>query len=365
MREKRNVICVITFLVFLGWMFFSCIFLPKATYSYSERRSLATMPTFTGKHILDGSFMTKFEKYSLDHYPFREKFRGIKAIANRYVFAKKENNGVYLADGYVSSMEYPINMSSLLHAGKKFRYIYETYAKEKSGEIYLALIPDKNYFLAEKSGILSLDYNLFAQKMRQEMEYATYIDLYDSLELEDYYRTDTHWKQERLMEVAKRLATGMGVELETEWEKKSLETPFYGVYYGQLSLPMEPDQISYLNNPTLEQCVVYDYEHQKKGNIYDFQKAEGKDPYEFFMSGPISLLEVENPKAKEKKELIVFRDSFASSLMPLFVSGYSKITMVDIRYIQSQSLGTYIDFAGKDILFLYSTMVLNHSETIK
>ena len=124
MRGKRNVICVITFLVFLGCMGLSCVFLPKETYSYTERRSLATMPTFTVKHIMDGSFMTQFEKYSLDHYPLRETFRSIKAAGNRYVFGKKENNGVYLADGYISTMEYPMNPSSLANAGKKLRYIY-------------------------------------------------------------------------------------------------------------------------------------------------------------------------------------------------------------------------------------------------
>lgn len=36
---------------------------------------------------------------------------------------------------------------------------------------------------------------------------------------------------------------------------------------------------------------------------------------------------------------------------------------MDIRYISSGMLGRFIDFAGKDVLFLYSTSVLNNPGT--
>ena len=74
---------------------------------------------------------------------------------------------------------------------------------------------------------------------------------------------------------------------------------------------------------------------------------------------------IENPNAESSKELIVFRDSFASPLAPLLASGYKKITLVDIRYLPSPSLQKYIQFQNQDVLFLYSTSVLNHSKTLK
>ena len=68
-------------------------------------------------------------------------------------------------------------------------------------------------------------------------------------------------------------------------------------------------------------------------------------------------------KAKENatsdKELIVFRDSFASSMVPLLLENYKTVTLVDIRYMSTQVLGNFIDFHGQDVLFLYSTTVLN------
>ena len=74
---------------------------------------------------------------------------------------------------------------------------------------------------------------------------------------------------------------------------------------------------------------------------------------------------LENPENDTGKELIVFRDSFASSLIPLLVEGYDKITLVDTRYISPKILNKYIEFNNQDILFLYSTSIINNSYSLK
>ena len=84
-----------------------------------------------------------------------------------------------------------------------------------------------------------------------------------------------------------------------------------------------------------------------------------------FLSGPISLVTIENPGARTDKKLVIFRDSFGSSIAPLLTGGYAEITLADIRYIHPDLLEQFVDFEGCDVLFLYSTLVLNHSETIK
>ena len=95
------------------------------------------------------------------------------------------------------------------------------------------------------------------------------------------------------------------------------------------------------------------------------EKAKGHDAYEIFLSGTSALQVIENPKAEKEKELIVFRDSFGSSLIPLLVEGYSKITVIDTRYVQSQMLGSLVDFHGQDTLFIYSTIILNNSLVLR
>ena len=40
---------------------------------------------------------------------------------------QKDNNGVYIKDGYAAKLEYPMNESSIDHAAERFRYLYENF----------------------------------------------------------------------------------------------------------------------------------------------------------------------------------------------------------------------------------------------
>jgi hypothetical protein len=128
---------------------------------------------------------------------------------------------------------------------------------------------------------------------------------------------------------------------------------------------MAPDELVWMESELLKDCKVYNYETGKYGSVYDSTKLEGNDLYETFLSGPVSLLTIENPHAETDKELIIFRDSFGSSIAPLLVQGYKTVTLVDVRYISSAMLDRFIDFHGQDVLFLYSTLVLNNSNQMQ
>ena len=100
----------------------------------------------------------------------------------------------------------------------------------------------------------------------------------------------------------------------------------------------------------------------KQGEMYNMKKAFGDDPYEMFLSGTMPLITIESPTSDTDRELILFRDSYGSSIAPLFLSGYKKITVIDIRYVKSDYLGYLTEFnKDADVLFLYSTTLLNNS----
>lgn len=363
-RVKNIVVTCVMIAFFLCLSAFAWL-KPKDAYSDSERRALEQFPELSPEQILSGDFMTDFETYTLDQFPFRDGFRNIKAISAFYVFRQSDNNDIYIADGYVSKLEYPQKPESVKRVGERFRYVYDKYLADTDAKVYFSVIPDKNYFLAEKNGYLSLDYTGFIEGLKQQTDFMEYVDITGLLSIEDYYRTDTHWRQECIVDVVQRLAEAMGVTLTGEYTENTLEHPFYGVYYGQAALPLPAEKIKYLTSPAMENATVYDFQNGKNIGVYDFEKAEGKDPYEMFLSGSLSLITIENPDAATDEELIIFRDSFGSSIAPLFVEGYAKITLVDIRYIHPDMLGRFITFDNQDVLFLYSTLVLNNAETIK
>jgi len=360
MEKKRNIIYVCVVAVLFFGLSIAAWLKPADDFSATERRPLDQFPELSVDTIFNGKFMGEFEEYTLDQFPLRDTFRSIKAMMHLYVFGQSDNNDVYMADGYVSKLDYPLSDKAMGNAVKKFQSIYETYISGTEAKVYYSIIPDKNVFLAEKNGYLAYDYAEMYGYFEKNLSNMTYIDITNLLSIEDFYHTDTHWKQENILDVAQTLAGAMGVELQAEYEKMTLDTPFYGVYYGQLALPIEPDRLTYLNNEMFEECIIINHENGKEIPMYSMEKAIGRDPYEMYLSGSLSVITIENPNATTDKELVIFRDSFGSSLAPLLVEGYAKITIFDARYLNEAMMGQFVEFDKQDVLFIYSTSVLNN-----
>ena len=340
---------------------------PRTEVSEAERRPLKQMPEIKVENILNGKFMSEFEDFTLDQFPLRDTFRKAKSLFHAYVLGQQDNNDVYIVDGFAVKQEYPYNPDSIDHALNRFNHLYEKYLTESDGRIFMTIVPDKGYYLGESSGHLVMDYQDMFTSLEAGMPWAEFVDITDTLDAYSYYRTDTHWRQESLLEAAGALCEALGVtspELEG-YSFTALERPFYGVYYGQAALPMDPETIFLAESQLLMDCTVLDWESGKYGDVYDMTKLNSKDLYEVFLSGSRSLLTIENPNATTDRELIIFRDSFGSSMAPLLVQDYAKVTLVDIRYIQIDVLDRFLEFNGQDVLFLYSTLVLNNSSTIK
>ena len=105
-------------------------------------------------------------------------------------------------------------------------------------------------------------------------------------------------------------------------------------------------------------------ENDKLNKIYNTEKLELMDSYDVYLDGASSFIEINNNNNFDK-ELIVFRDSFGSSLVPLLIPYYSKITVIDNRYIGSKYFMDLVNSNNPDILFSYSTLIVNNSSSLK
>lgn len=388
-KWKQRITIYSFFICIVATMIVFVIF-PKESVSKSERRRLAEKPEFTAKSLLEESFMEDLEEYFLDHFPFRERLRRLKAYFAYGVLGQKENNGIYVKDGHAAKLEYPLNEDSVKRLANKMQELKAQYFPNEN--TWYAIVPDKNYFLAAPNGYPSMDYEqmllLLQQKLGEEEteKEFQYIDIISGLSIEDYYNTDTHWKQERLFDTVERLGNALGIEaylnLEAANYKFNEINDFYGVYYGQAALPMEADTISYLTSDTILAARVWNIEENMLNNtvimpfdakavwkpIYQLDKLEGEmhfDKYDVFLGGAASIQVMESPDAATDRRLVIFRDSYTSSLAPLLLEGYSEIALVDLRYISSSMIGDYVDFDGADVLFLYNTSVVNQSNMLK
>ena len=383
----KNIVTSVIFLVVIVGVFLGCLLHESKVYSESERRPLESFPTYEStydsekdmnflltlnKDIKD--YINSFDKYTLDQFPARDLMRRIKSFVELNIFNKKDNGDMYVKDGYISEIDGKLDVESVNKANKVFNNIYNKYLVGKADKIILSVIPDKHYFMGESNGYPSYDYNelvsLLCNGLNENIEY---VDIFSELELEDFYKTDTHWSQDKIVDVAKKLVTALGVadEYSFEYDVNEVDMDFYGIYAGKLGVKGEADIIRYLTSDTINNCKLYDYELSKYVDIYDFSKnnyeqSNGFDPYNFFLSGAKKgIMTIENPSQDNGKELVVFRDSYGSSIAPLLVDGYSKVHFVDIRVTTAVVANFVLNgFEGKDVMFLYSSMIINNSSEL-
>lgn len=341
------------------------ILIPDKEVSVSERRKLSSFPKLELSTILDGSFFEDLNEYLVEHFPFRDDFRKLKGFVSSNVFKKQENNGVFQEDGKIYELNGTLNEKSIDYILNLIQKINKN--NIKNSNVYYSLIPDKNYYL-ENDTIPRLDYEKLESMFNEELESMTYINLFNELDLDSYYKTDIHWKQESLEKVRDHLASTMNFETSTFPTTPKTYDNFYGALYGRLASNIKPDTLTYLTDEEIESAKVYNFEKKEYQKVYEEKNLKNVDSYDVYLSGATPLLIIENEKQTNGKELIIFRDSFASSFTPLLISSYSKITLIDLRYLSSNLLNDIeeIDFKNaEDVLFLYSVPIINNSFTLK
>lgn len=358
MQNKiKNIVITIGFTAILITMLLANILKKPQEISVTERRKLAQFPKITFAKLLSGDVADKLEKYTTDQFIARDSFRTLKSFFSINVLGKKDNNNLFKKDDAIYKMEYPLKEENIARSMDKINDVYNKYLKGK--DAYFAIIPDKNYYL-KNDDHLKFDYNKLKQISLNKLNNLNYIDIWGDLKLEDYYRTDLHWKQENLQNVSQKILNTMGQENVNSLNYTKVDVgEFYGTYYGQLGLKVKPDKMYILTNDVIKECETYKYETKSTGTIYDTKISN--DKYDIYLSGATPLISIENKNANTEKELLLFRDSFGSSIAPLLIQNYKKITLIDLRYMSSKLLDSYIEFGDQDVLFLYSTVVLNQN----
>lgn len=359
----KNKILSISFIIIIFSLSIISIILPDKDISETERRYLMHFPTLNIKTIFNGDFFEEFNTYTVEQFPFREIFIKIKGLATNKLFLKKEENGVFIKDGNFFEISSSINDKSIDYFLELVTKIKNNFSSEN---IYYSIIPDKNYYTKEE--IPKINYNELVETINQNLQDITYINIFNKLSLDSYYKTDIHWKQEKIGEVVKTIALHMNNEPIDIKYNKLIYDNFYGALYGKIPNNEKPDTITYLIDENTINTIVFDYEKNQYYKVYEEQNLKNIDSYDIFLGGAKALLIMENKNSKTDKELVIFRDSFGSSLAPLLLPYYKRITLVDLRYINSDYIinNNLIDFNNnQDILFIYGISIINNSFTLK
>lgn len=278
---------------------------------------------------------------------------------------EEQSNNFYVADGAIYEKTGAVNENAIFANTEKINKTYQQYLQNMN--VYFTIIPDKTYYLEDK---LDTDFKDVVENVESNLNSnIQYFDISSVLELEDYYKTDMHWKQENLDNVVDVIEKEMKIQNgnyeEPNYEEKILGD-FYGTYYKeQKENNIEPDELKYLTNEEIEKSTVYNAETESNEPVYNISKAkETGNLYDAFLSGASAIEIIKNEQSETGKKLILFRDSFGSSIAPLLINEYEEIVLIDLRYVNYTILSNYVNFSdyeNQDVLFLYSSRVINKS----
>ena len=279
-----------------------------------------------------------------------------------FVVSEVGENGLFTAgDYYILAMDkYEENYSHQM--SKKLNEISSLYLNEEMKKYY-SIIPDKSYFV-DNDVYPKENYESMLSILKEEVKGMEYIDLFDTLSIQDYYKTDLHWKQENLFPVVDKLGKAMDFKIDTKSFKENIVDGYFGVYKGY-GIEAEPETLTYLTNDYTQNALVSVYGVAEQTGVYFMDALTTDVWYNIFLSGPNPLVTIENSEIKNGKELIIFGDSFTSSLAPLLLEAYEKITLIDLRFVATQYLGEVVEFTNQDILFLYNTQIVNRSAMLR
>lgn len=241
---------------------------------------------------------------------------------------------------------------------------YQTDFLTPENRAFFALIPDKGYYLQEQ-GAPRYDYEALFTAVQSGLAAGdiTQIDLTAALSAADYFSTDSHWQQQKLQPVLNALGGAMDFSVELSDFTPHTVPGFVGAY-GKHGANAAEDLI-YLTSPATEAALADNFQYPDSTAVYDLPRLETDLPYDLFLSGATPLVTVTSPAAATDRELVIFRDSYASSLAPLLLGHYRKITLVDVRYMASGLLPQYLRFTDQDVLFLYSVFVADQSAMLR
>ena len=348
-------------------------------FSENENRYLEEFPKLSLKTYLDESFMEKFDKWLSDRFIWREDWIRVKNKTDN-ITGKTEINGVFIEDGMMMQVWDGYDEAVL---EKNIKAINKFVTGHPDIPAYFMLVPNAQEIYPDKLPPFAEvgDQKEFIDMFYGSLEgFAGTVDTYTVLEQNKdsyiYYRTDHHWTSygAYLGYSAAGAQLGYSPIDVSNFTVEHASYDFRGTLFSKtLDKEVATDIIDYYflteNEPDVNVSVYKDYDvtsgrvfYTEYDSMYFREFLDVKDKYSSFLGQNSPIVTVETANAKSDKSILIIKDSYAHSLVPFLTKEYSKVTMIDLRYINAD-FQMFVSLEDYDqILFLYNVITLSEDD---
>lgn len=340
------------------------IVLPKSSFSSNENRYLEKFPKLTIESLLDGSYMSKFESYVEDHFPFREFFLTLKTNVYKFSGMTKQSDVYFGSDSYLLQ-EYNEPTSN----DKIIRIVNRFVSSLENINVDFVIAPTSIYVNSSKLPSNSIVYNQgkVIDYYKKNLN-VNLIDVKDNLLKSNndylYYKTDHHWTTFGAYEAYLKYCSDKNL-IPYEFEYKLVNDEFYGTLYSKvIDNSLEYDSIYQIVDDSVYE-VYYDDLDLVKDSMYEEKYLKQKDKYSYFLDNNHTLITITNKSLDNNLELLVIKDSYANAFIPMIAKHYEKIHVIDPRYYKL-NISEYIKENNiSNILFLYNVLTIDDDMGIR
>ena len=324
-----------------------------------EKEYRAEFPEVSAESVLSGDFSRNFEAYVNDAVPFRTAFVGLNSYVT--LLTGRQNTTAIWRDRKGNLLEAPVDGKEETLV-KNVRKVSE-FAEQTGKKVYLVLPPSAGYCDADLPGLYRncfRDDRYLSEIRKQLSEKVVFPDLSERFLTAGnplYYRTDHHWNRLGTELCYEALCPVMGLSkaFGAADSAAAVSLPdFCGTTYSRSGLWFTPpDEIS-ASDPGIPVKVRFSDEEAIFDSLYFTEKyKDSPDKYPVFLDGnhPVTYIET---GALTGRSLMIVKDSFALSLVPLLVRDFDRIVLVDLRYCKEPVSELCERENTDEVLFLYS-----------
>lgn len=371
-NKARNLSICIVFIAIIFSLSIATVLKKEKKFSSNENRVLQTKPKFTINTLFDGSYTKAYEDYITDQFVMRDQWIALKVYAE-LALQKKDINGVYFGeDGYLIQQHLASGVDEKLvtknmQALKKFVDAYK-----ENYNVKVMLVPTASNVLRDKLPKFAGEYNQdkLIDEMKQLLGADSFVDVREALNSHNeeyiYYKTDHHWTSLGAFYAYEEWAKAAGVTpfAPEDFTIKEVATDFLGTTYSKVNIPVNPDSIHlYEYKDSKDFKTILDHypgmkvedEKYLMDDVYNLEQLKGKDKYTVFLDGNHEIEQITS-NVKNGKTLLVIKDSYAHTIVPVIAGHYEKVIMIDYRYFLGSTKELMESTGVTDVLVLYNTM---------
>ncbi len=338
---------------------------PDRDFSENENRVLATLPAFHLQDFWSGDYQENLEQAVDDQMVCRDQFTAL-ATDMMQKLGYQDIGGAYLGSGQTYLTKITVDDIDMFRYMENLRYV-EYLSEEYPEKVSLMLVPSAGTILNDRLPKYAPFYHADSMYHAAEVvcDTTNVLDLRKAMQLQNeilksensdsevYFRTDHHWTLPGAYQGYAVYSTAKKREpLEyQEFQPEKITNAFYGTLYSKvLDRKVKPDVMYAASDVGETTSVVCD--GNKRKSVYDTEKLETKDKYAYFFGGNFGEVRIQT-KAEQGGTLVIFKDSFANSMVPFLLQDYEEIVMIDLRYYR-ESIAAYLEeLEDPEILVLY------------